>query len=73
MLVKIIKGTVILVVKALINDRLRVSKIFWKFRIPNIYNLAVIFPWSFQFFYKGAYFLTVSIVFSVYKENFTAQ
>ena len=28
--------------KALINDRLRVSKVSGKFRIPTIYNFAVI-------------------------------
>ena len=28
--------------KALTNDRLRVSKVFWKFPIPSIYNFAVI-------------------------------
>ena len=28
--------------KALINDRLRVSKLSGKFRIPAIYNFAVI-------------------------------
>ena len=26
--------------KALINDRLRVSRVSWKFRIPNIFNFA---------------------------------
>ena len=30
--------------KALISDRLRVSKIFSKFRVPAIYNFAVIYP-----------------------------
>ena len=30
--------------KALINDRLRVPPVSWKFRIPNIYNFAVIYP-----------------------------
>ena len=29
--------------KALINDRLRVSKVYWKFRIPATYNFAVIY------------------------------
>ena len=28
--------------KALVNDRLRVSKLSGKFRIPTIYNFAVI-------------------------------
>ena len=38
-----LKGTVMQknskIQKALINDRLRVSKVSWKFRIPIIYNL----------------------------------
>ena len=49
--------------KALTTDRLRVSK----FRIPAIYNFAVFYPWNLQFSWKVAYFLTVSIAFSVYK------
>ena len=59
--------------KALINDRLRVSKVSWKFRILTIYNFAVIYPWNLLISYKVAYFLTVSIVFSVKKQNFTDQ
>ena len=43
------KSTVMQIEKPLINDRLRVSKIFWKFRIPNIYNFAGIYPWNLQF------------------------
>ena len=43
--------------KALINDRLRVSKVSWRFVI----------------FLKSSLFLTVSIVFSVYKQNSTTQ
>ena len=59
--------------KALINDRLLVLKVSWKFRIPTIYNFVVIYRWKFLFSLKVAYFLTISIVFSVYKQNFTAQ
>ena len=59
--------------KALVNDRWRVSKVSWKFCIPTIHSFAVIFAWNSQSFQKVAYFLTVSIVFSVYKKNFTAQ
>ena len=59
--------------KALINDRLRASKVSWKFYIPIIYNLAVIYPWNLLFFKKVAYFLTVYIVFSAYEQNFMAQ
>ena len=29
--------------KAVINDHLRVSEVTWKFRIPTIYNFAVIY------------------------------
>ena len=39
-----IKGTVIQIEKALINDLLRVSKVSWKFRFATVYNFAVIFP-----------------------------
>ena len=59
--------------KSLINNRLCVSKISWKFRIPATYSFAVIYPWNVLFSEKVAYFLTVSIVFSVYKKNFTVQ
>ena len=33
--------------KGLINDRLGVSKVRWTFRIPTIYNFAVIYLWNF--------------------------
>ena len=49
--------------KALINDGLRVSKLYSEFRIPTIYNFAV----KCAILLKVAKFLTVSIVFSVYK------
>ena len=45
-------------------------KSIWKFPIPTIYNFAAIYSWNLLFSYKVAYFLTVSIVFSVYKQNF---
>ena len=38
------KGTVMQIEKTLINYRIRVSKLSRKFRIPAIYNFAVIFP-----------------------------
>ena len=44
-----------------------------KISIPTIYNLAVIYPWNLLFSSKIAYFLTVSIVFSVYKQIFMAD
>ena len=50
-------------------DRLRVSKVSRKFCIPTIHNFAV----NLLFSEKVAYFLSVPIVFSVYKQNFTAQ
>ena len=30
--------------KALVHNRLVVSKLYWKFRISTIYNLEVIYP-----------------------------
>ena len=59
--------------KALINDRLHVLKVSWKCQIPTIYNFEVIYTRNWLFSLKVAYFLTVSIVFSVYKQNLTAQ
>ena len=59
--------------KALVNDRLCVSKISWKFRISTICNSAVIYQWNLLFSEKLAYFLSVSIVFSADKQNFTTQ
>ena len=50
-----IKGTVMQIEKALINDGLRVSKVSGKFRIPTVYNFPAI--------YLVAYFLTASHVF----------
>ena len=44
-----IKGTVRQIEKALINDRLHVSKVSWKFRIPTIYDFAVIYLWNLLF------------------------
>ena len=55
---------------ALVNDRLLVSKMSWKFCIPTVYNLAVIYPWNLLFSLKVAYFLKVSIV---DKQNFVEQ
>ena len=40
--VKILKGTVMQMEKVLINDRIRVSKASWKFRVLILYNFAVI-------------------------------
>ena len=38
------KGTIMQIEKALINDRLRVSKVSRKFRITTIYDFVVIYP-----------------------------
>ena len=35
--------------KALINDRLGVLKVSWKFHISTIYNFGVIYPWKLLF------------------------
>ena len=69
----ILKGTAMQIEKALINDRSRVSKVSWKFRISIFFNFAVIHPWNVLISLKVAYFLTVYIDFSVYKQNFTTQ
>ena len=69
----IIKDTVMQMEKALINDRLLVWKVSWKFRILTLYIFNLIYPWNLIFSEKLAYFLTVSIVFSVYKQNFKSQ
>ena len=39
-----VKGTVMQIEKALINGCLHVSKVSREFRIPTIYNFAVIYP-----------------------------
>ena len=44
-----IKGTVMQIEKAMINDCLSVSKVPWEFRIPTVYNFAVIYPWNLVF------------------------
>ena len=59
--------------KSLINDLLCVSKTSRKFCILTIYNFVVIYLWNLQFSQQVAYLLTVSTVFSVYKQNFMAQ
>ena len=61
------KGTDMQIEKALINDGLLV-KVSWKIHIPTITHEKVC-----SFFKKVAHFLTVSIAFSVYNQNFTAQ
>ena len=59
--------------KVLIDDRISVSKVSWKFRIPIIYNFPVIYPWDLLFSEKVVELLNVSIVFTLDKQNFTAQ
>ena len=48
-----IKGTVMQIEKALINDRLLFSKVYWNFYIPTIYNFGVI-PVKFAIFLKSS-------------------
>ena len=62
-----LKGTVMQTEKALINDRVYVSKVSWKFCIRKICNSVVIRPWIMLFLKNVPYFITVSIVFVVYK------
>ena len=42
-----VKGTVVQIEKALINDRLRVLKVSRKCCISSIYNFALIYPYDF--------------------------
>ena len=44
-----VKGTVMQIEKALINDCLHVWKASWKFHIPSIYDFAVIYRWNLLF------------------------
>ena len=44
-----VKGTVVQIEEASINDLLRVSKVSWKVYISTIYNCAVIYPWNLLF------------------------
>ena len=44
-----VKGTVMQIEKALINDLLRVPEVSWKFGIPTIYNFALIYLWILLF------------------------
>ena len=57
------KITVMQIEKSLINDRSRISKVSWKFRIPIINNFVVIDTRNLLFFKKVAYLLTVSNAF----------
>ena len=59
--------------EAMTNDRLRVSKVSWKFQISTFYNFAVIYQWNLLFPLKETFFLTVSTFFSTSKQIFTAQ
>ena len=58
--------------KTLINDLWKVSKVSQKFHIPTAYNFTIIYPWNLLFSWKLGYFLTFSIVFFIYKQDFTA-
>ena len=41
---QLFKGTVKQIKKALIHERLSVSKVSWKFRMSTIYTFVVIYP-----------------------------
>ena len=45
----------------------------WKFRIPTIHNFEKLYQWNLLFSLQVVDFLALSIVFSVHKQNFTAQ
>ena len=64
------KGTFMQIEKALINDRLCVSKASWKFRILTIYNFAIIYPWN-LLLKKSSLLFNSFYCFPVYKQNFT--
>ena len=51
-LFKFLKGTAIKIEKALINDYLSISKVPWESRIPNIYNIVVIYREIYYFLKK---------------------
>ena len=42
--------------EAMTNDRLRVSKVSWKFQISTFYNFAVIYQWNLLFPLKETFF-----------------
>ena len=44
-----LKGSVIQIQKALINNQLRAWKVSRKFYIPNNYNFAAMYPWNWLF------------------------
>ena len=67
------KGTVMQIEKALIMTAYMFQKYSESFAFQLFIIFAVIYSWNLLFSYKVAYFLTVSIVFFVYKENVTAQ
>ena len=56
--------------KALINDRLRVSKVSWKLWIPQ-FIICSNLPVKYAPFLKRS--LRVPTIFFVYKQSFTAQ
>ena len=59
------KGTVMQIEKAQINGGLCVSKVSWNFTFQLLVILSRNLPVKFVIFLKVAYFLTVSIFFSV--------
>ena len=63
----LIKGTVMQIKKALINDHLPVPRVSWKFCIPAICNL----PMKFAISLKGS--LLFNCLICLYRQNFTTQ
>ena len=49
-----VKGTVMQIEIALINDRLRLSKVSWKICVKTIYKFVVIYPWNLLFSLKSS-------------------
>ena len=64
-----IKGTVMQIEKALKNVRFRISK----FSHSNYLQFCSNLPGKFAIFLKSSLLFNSSVVFSVYKQNFTAQ
>ena len=48
-ILRLFKGTVMQIEKALTSDCLRVLKVSWKLRIPTIYSFPVIYAWNMLF------------------------
>ena len=58
-----VRGTFMQIEQELVNNRLHVSKVSWKSRIPNIYNFTVLLPRNFPKFLKVAYYFLLPFLF----------